>query len=312
MKLWLDTDPGFDDWMAWALIESMPEMQLLGVSVVAGNAPLRQTLSNALRIKSLHGWTTAVHAGSEGPLSQAQVTAQDVLGDHAMATIERPLPAASAVLASTDAVLALSEALRSNPGEITVLAIGPLTHLAQLLAQSPQAAKQIRQLVIMGGSTDRGNATPAAEFNFLADAQAAHQVFESGVDIRMFGLNVCRQVLVGHEHVARLRATGSNKAHIFADHLAAYVNIAARRQAAYMSVYDPTLVAWLANPQWFNLQPARVDIELQGRWTTGMSVCELRVPDKALPNAQVAMTAQGPEIMAWMMRQLEQVLTCHH
>ena len=115
-----------------------------------------------------------------------------------MATIERPLPAASAVLASTDAVLALSEALRSNPGEITVLAIGPLTHLAQLLAQSPQAAKQIRQLVIMGGSTDRGNATPAAEFNFLADAQAAHQVFESGVDIRMFGLNVCRQVLVGH------------------------------------------------------------------------------------------------------------------
>jgi purine nucleosidase len=312
MKLWLDTDPGFDDWMAWALIESMPEMQLLGVSVVAGNAPLRQTLSNALRIKSLHGWTTAVHAGSEGPLSQAQVTAQDVLGDHAMATIERPLPAASAVLASTDAVLALSEALRSNPGEITVLAIGPLTHLAQLLAQSPQAAKQIRQLVIMGGSTDRGNATPAAEFNFLADAQAAHQVFESGVDIRMFGLNVCRQVLVGHEHVARLRAIGSTKAHIFADYLAAYVNIAARRQAVYMSVYDPTPVAWLANPQWFTLQPARVDIELQGRWSTGMSVCELRVPDKALPNAQVAMTAQGPKIMDWMMRQLEQVLTCHH
>ena len=81
MKLWLDTDPGFDDWMAWALIESMPELQLLGVSVVAGNAPLSQTLSNALRIKALHGWTTPVHAGGEGPLSQAQVTAQDVLGE---------------------------------------------------------------------------------------------------------------------------------------------------------------------------------------------------------------------------------------
>jgi purine nucleosidase len=120
----------------------------------------------------------------------------------------------------------------------------------------------------------------------------------------MFGLNVCRQVLVGDEHVRAVRAYGSERAQLFADHLDAYVGIARRRGASHMAVYDPTPVAWLARPDLFTLELARVDVELQGRLTRGMTVCEFRVPAKAQANAQVAMAARGSEVMDWALQGL--------
>ena len=304
-EIWLDTDPGFDDWMAWALLEAVPALRPVGVSVVAGNAPLHHTLGNALRIQALHGWATPVHAGCDRPILQSQVTAQDVLGETALPTTGRALPRTQAAVAQGHGVQALIAAARARPGRLRLLALGPLTNVATAFDTDPALPSLLRDVVIMGGSTDRGNTTAVAEFNIHADPEAAARVFAAGVPVVMFGLNVCRQVQIGGEHVRMLRALGSERAALFADHLDAYVDIARRRGATHMSVYDPTPVAWLAQPELFALEPAFVDVELDGRLTRGMTVCEFRVPARARANARVATQARGAAVLDWMMVTLE-------
>lgn len=308
MDLWLDTDPGFDDWMAWLLMESVPGWRLHGVSVVAGNAPLETTLANALAIQALHGFTTPVHAGCDRPLAQMQVTAQDVLGAAGMTSTGRMLPAAHTSPAPGHGVTALIDAVRAHPGRITLLAVGPLTNVATAFLLAPDLPGLLKSLVIMGGSTVGGNATAAAEFNIYADPEAAAQVFGSGPTVHMFGLNVCKQVPVGDAEVARLRDLPSEEAAVFTDYLDGYVDIARRRGRKAQSLYDPAPVIWLARPDLFELQPARVDIELAGRHTRGMTVCDLRAPALERANARVAMAARGPEALDWALQRLRQRL----
>jgi purine nucleosidase len=286
----------------------VPALRPVGVSVVAGNAPLHHTLCNALRIQALHGWTTPVHAGCDRPILQSQVTAQDVLGETALPTTGRVLPRTQAAVAQGHAVQALIAAARARPGRLRLLALGPLTNVATAFDTDPALPSLLRDVVIMGGSTDRGNTTAVAEFNIHADPEAAARVFATGVPVVMFGLNVCRQVQIGEEHVRTLRTLGSERAALFADHLDAYVDIARRRGATHMSVYDPTPVAWLAQPELFTLEPAFVDVELDGRLTRGMTVCEFRVPARARANARVALQARGAAVLDWMMVTLEKGL----
>lgn len=312
--IWLDTDPGFDDWFAWALLEADPGMQLHGVSVVAGNAPLPLVLSNAQRIHALHAWRTPLWAGAERPLVQPQVTAQDVLGSMGMRTSGAELPGGQSPLQAGHGVDALVACVRANPGRITLVAIGPLTNVALAFERAPELPEQLAGLVIMGGSQGAGNTTPVAEFNIHADPEAAAQVFAQahrvGGGTRMFGIEVCRQVQAGDAHVASLRggAGGGERARIFADHLDGYIGIARRRGRSTAPMYDPTAVAWLAHPEWFTLQPARVEVELHGRFTRGMTVCELRVPHRAQPNAEVGVSAEGTKIMDWAVALLRAAL----
>ena len=308
MELWYDTDPGFDDWMAWALLEAEPSFHLHGVSVVAGNAPLSVTLANALAIKAFHGFSTPVFAGCDRPLAQAQVTAQDVLGADGMETTGPRLPASTAPPAPAHGVQAMIDAVRAHPGRITLLAVGPLTNVAAAFALVPELPTLLAGLVIMGGSTMGGNATAAAEFNIHADPEAAARVFECGVPVTMFGLNVCRQVPIGQPQVDQLRAIGSAKASLFAGYVDGYVAIGRRRGRAVQSLYDPTAVIGLARPDLFDIQPARVDVELQGRFTRGMTVCDLRAPALARANARVALQADGDAALAWAMQRLTQLL----
>lgn len=308
MDLWLDCDPGFDDWMAWALMQGDPGVRLHGVGVVAGNAPLQSTLANALAIRAFHGWRTPVHAGCDRPLAQAQVTAQDVLGAQGMATTGPALPPSSDRPDPGHAVQALIDCARAHPGALTLLAIGPLTNVATAFALAPDLPGLLKQLVIMGGSAGPGNATAAAEFNIHADPEAAARVFECGVPVHMFGLDVCRQVPIGASEVQALRSLGTQRAAVFAGYLDAYVDIARRRGRPAQPLYDPVPVAWLARPDLFELKPARVDVELQGRFTRGMTVCDLRAPALARANAQLAVTARGDDVIRWAMVRLAQGL----
>ncbi|MFY9511649.1 MAG: nucleoside hydrolase [Rubrivivax sp.] len=303
-KIWFDTDPGFDDWMAWALLEADPQFELLGLSVVAGNAPLPRTLANALGIKALHGIQTPVYAGCERPLAQAQVTAQDVLGAHGMATTGALLPPCDSGLSPGHGVQALIDAVRAHPGQVTLLAVGPLTNVATAFALAPELPSLLQQLVIMGGSTIGGNATAAAEFNIYADPEAAARVFDCGVPVVMFGLNACRQIAVGNPHVAQLKPLRGKAASIFTGYLDGYVDIARQRGRPAQALYDPTPVVWLARPELFDLQPGRVDIELAGRFTRGMTVCDLRPPALPRANARVALRADGGPALDWAMQTL--------
>jgi purine nucleosidase len=308
MDIWYDTDPGFDDWMAWALLEAEPRFRLHGVSVVAGNAPLSITLPNALAIKAFHGFDTPVYAGCDRPVAQAAVTAQDVLGAMGMDTTGPMLPASAAAPAAGHGVHALIDTVRANPGRITLLAVGPLTNVATAFALAPDLPGLLAGLVIMGGSTVGGNASAASEFNIHADPEAAARVFDCGVPVDMFGLNICRQLPVGQGHVDRLRAVGTPRATLFAGYLDGYVAIARRRGRPAQALYDPTPVVALAHPEWFTLQTARVDIELQGRFTRGMTVCDWRAPALARANARVAVDADGASALEWVLQRLEALL----
>lgn len=315
-KIWLDTDPGFDDWLAMLLLSANLDVTWLGVSVVAGNAPLAATYENALRIKKHYHLDVPVYAGCDKPLAAKVETAQDILGASGMSTTGEALPGVDIAQLEAEqqarqqrrplphAVDALIEAIRANPGEITLMCIAPLTNIAVALQRDPDIAPMIKEIILMGGSADQGNHTAAAEFNIYADPEAADIVFNAGIPLRMFGLNLCRQLLVTNAEVQQVRALGTLRAKWLAGYFEAYLRIRSPDGSVPMPMYDPAVAIWLKRPELFSFEPARVDIELAGRLTRGMTVCEFRVPRRAQANAQVAMTVDGPRAMQCMMQEL--------
>ncbi|EJL92725.1 Inosine-uridine nucleoside N-ribohydrolase [Herbaspirillum sp. CF444] len=315
-KIWLDTDPGFDDWLAMLMLSANLDVQWLGVSVVAGNAPLATTYDNALRIKKHYHLDVPVYAGCDAPLAGAQETAQCILGADGMETTGEPLPTVDIRQSEAEqeareqrsplphAVDALIEAVRKHPGALTLMCIAPMTNIATALQRAPDIAAQIKEIILMGGSADQGNHTAAAEFNIFADPEAADIVFNAGIPLRMFGLNLCRQLLVTSAEVQQVRALGTPRAKWLAGYFDAYLRIRSADGSVPMPMYDPAVAIYLRRPELFAFKPARVDIEVQGRLTRGMTVCEFRVPRRAEANTEVAMTVDGPRAMACMMQEL--------
>jgi purine nucleosidase len=315
-KIWLDTDPGFDDWLAMLMLSANLDVQWLGVSVVAGNAPLAITYDNALRIRKHYHLAVPMYAGCDAPLAGAIETAQGILGDSGMRTTGDVLPAIDLRQAEVEqeqqqqrsplphAVDALIEAIRANAGDITLMCIAPLTNIATALQRAPDIAPLIKEIILMGGSADQGNHTAAAEFNIFADPEAADIVFRAGVPLRMFGLNLCRQLLVTAAEVQRVQALGTLRAKWLAGYFDAYLRIRSSDGSVPMPMYDPAVAIWLKRPELFGFAPARVDIELQGRLTRGMTVCEFRVPRRVPANAEVAMTVDSARAMDCMMQEL--------
>jgi purine nucleosidase len=217
--VWIDTDMGFDDLAAVLVVDQDPGWQVEGLSLVAGNAPLPVVESNALRSAACFGWDFPVHAGCDKPLACDLVTAQYVLGEDAMASAGRQLPAApaGAALASRDAVGALARWLEAASAPATVLALGPLTNVASLLIERPDLGSRIGRLVWMGGSAGPGNHTAAAEFNAAVDPESVQRVIDAGVCIEMVGLDACRQVRSFAVDADALRALGTERGEILAD-----------------------------------------------------------------------------------------------
>ena len=306
--VWLDTDPGLDDWLTMLMLAVDARVQWVGTSVVAGNAPLEVTLANALRIRRHYGLGAPIYGGCATPLAGRLETAQPLLGPQGMRTRGEPLPDADDPAAGDDGVQALLDALRASTQPLTVVAIGPLTNLATALAREPGASSRIREVLLMGGSTDRGNHTPAAEFNIHADPEAADVVFNAGVPLRMFGLNLCRQVLLDQSHVRQVQQWPGRRAQWLAGYLDAYQRLRSADGSVPMPLYDPVVTAWLAAPALFEFSPARVDIELQGRFTRGMTVCDFKANGQRPFNAQVAVRADGPAVMRVVMEHLHRAL----
>jgi purine nucleosidase len=305
-RVWLDTDPGFDDWLAMLMLAADSNIEWIGTSVVAGNAPLPHTLANALSIRHHYGLRVPVYSGCSQPLAAAQnaiapLTAQNILGASGMRTRGDALPLVTDAPDGLDAVDALCQALKASPTPVTIVALGPLTNIASALLRDPGVALHIAEIAFMGGSTERGNHTPAAEFNIYADPEAADIVMHSGVALRMFGLNLCRQVLLTQAHVQAMQKWPGQRAQWLAGYLDAYQRIRSADGAVPMPLYDPVVTAWLAAPECFEFTPARVDIELQGRFTRGMTVCNLKLPAGMVANVQVAMQTRGDPVVQCVM-----------
>jgi inosine-uridine nucleoside N-ribohydrolase len=200
----IDCDPGHDDAIALLLALASPEVEVLGITTVAGNQTLEKTTANALKILEFVGRSEIpVAAGAARPLVREPFVAAYVHGETGMDGPDLPTPQTRA--AEQHAVDFLAE--RIEPG-VVLVPTGPLTNIGLLLARYPEVAGRIEQIVLMGGAIAEGNVTPAAEFNIWADPEAAARVFTSGIDLTMIGLDVTHKALFRPADSERLAATG--------------------------------------------------------------------------------------------------------
>jgi inosine-uridine nucleoside N-ribohydrolase len=203
----LDCDPGHDDAIALLLALGSPEINLLGVTTVAGNQTLEKTTANAIRVLDHVGRTDVpVAAGAPRPLVREPRTAGEVHGETGL---DGPnLPGPSRLPEPMHASDWIAQAVGESPEPVTLVPTGPLTNIALFLARYPGLESQLERIVLMGGAIGEGNTTPAAEFNIWVDPEAAQRVFQSGVDVTMVGLDVTHQALMTPPHVERLAAAG--------------------------------------------------------------------------------------------------------
>ena len=277
----LDCDPGHDDALAIAVAGRHTE--LLGITTVAGNVPLELTTRNALAMAAVLGLDVPVHRGSARPLVAEPRTAEFI---HGASGLDGPaLPAALPEVASDDAVGFLIDAVRSRPGQVWIVATGPLTNVAKALTEAPDLVEELAGIAIMGGGIPWGNVTPAAEFNILVDPEAADVVFRSGVRLVMAGLNVTHQWMLGPDEIARLRGTGGRVAGFCADLLTFYGEAYARAFSGTPEgpLHDPCAVLALTHPQLFDVVPHHVVVELTGTHTRGMTLADLRGVRRGAP-----------------------------
>ncbi|MBT3371427.1 MAG: nucleoside hydrolase [Rhodospirillaceae bacterium] len=260
----IDCDPGVDDALALLLALASPdELEVLGVTAVGGNVALAKTQYNAQRILALAGREEVpVHAGSASPmlidLHTTDVHGSDGIGGAA-------LPEPTAPLASVNGVTYLNESLAARPGEITLCCLGPLTNPGLAICNQKNVLGDARRVVLMGGSSERGNVTAYAEFNFFVDPHAARLVFLSGADLVMLGLNLTRQVPITAARVAQIAAVGTRAAKAAQQMLTVY----GRGDTA---MHDPCVIAYLLQPELFSGHQALVDIEINDAERIGQSV----------------------------------------
>ncbi len=273
-KIILDCDPGQDDAVALLLALASSEIDLLAVTTVAGNIGLAKTSLNARAVVELAGAATPVHAGCPRPLVRDPVDAAHIHGESGIdgATLKPPVRP----LADGHAVDVIRDTVRRHPeGEITLVAIGPLTNLAAVLVQAPDIATRVREIVLMGGAIGLGNTTPAAEFNIYADPHAAHVVFTSGARIAMTPLELTHQVLATADRVKAIRDLGSEPARQIAGILDAYPKTT-HFGATGGPLHDPCAVAYLLWPELMGGKHCRVDIEMSPGPSLGRTVIEWR------------------------------------
>ena len=205
-KIILDTDPGHDDAIALLLALASPELELLGVTTVAGNQTLEKTTANALKILEFVERTDVpVHAGAPRPLVRDPWAAEYVHGETGLDGPDLPEPRTQP--ADGHAIDFIAGAVEEKEG-VVLVPVGPLTNIGLLLARYPGIEDRIARIVLMGGSAGAGNVTPGAEFNVWADPEAAHRVFTSGIEVTMIGLDVTHKALLVPERVEGLRETG--------------------------------------------------------------------------------------------------------
>jgi inosine-uridine nucleoside N-ribohydrolase len=287
-KIIIDCDPGIDDALALAFAHGSPDLELRGITTVAGNVGLDLTTANAVRVRDFVGMPDVpVTPGAPGPLLRTAIHARTVHGDSGLGAAT--LPAASSSPADGHAVDYLARATAAERGQITLIAIGPLTNVALALRRYPDLPGQVADFVVMGGSAGRGNVTPAAEFNIAADPEAAAIVFGAGWTVTMIGLDVTLRARATAAVRDRMRGLGRLADDLLLPTLAGYRGIsqAPFAPADGVPVHDVCAVAKVAAPELITCVPARVEVETAGRWTSGMTVTDFTAAP-ADGNAQVA------------------------
>jgi inosine-uridine nucleoside N-ribohydrolase len=303
----LDCDPGHDDAVAILLAAGNDAVDLLAITTVAGNCRLELATLNARRVAALAGLEgVPIAAGAAGPLQGELVTAADTHGASGLDGYE--LRTGEAPLDPRPALELMAATLETAPEPVTLVPTGPLTNVAQLLTTRPDLHERIREIVLMGGSTARGNTTPAAEFNVFVDPEAAAIVFDSGLPVTMIGLNLTHQARATPEVLERVRALPGEPARAVEGWMEFFGGRYERVHHEWAPpVHDPCTVAMLIDPTLIRCVDSFVAVETEGRWTRGATVVDLNDRLGRPPNARVAMELDAPRFWDLVIGALERL-----
>ena len=295
----LDCDPGHDDAIALLLALASPELDLLGVTTVAGNQTLEKTTANAIRVLDFVGrGDIPVAAGADRPLIREPFVAAYVHGETGLDGPDLPPPQRAPL--AQHAVDFLADRIRERKGAVTLVPTGPLTNVALLLALHPDARPE--RIVLMGGAIAEGNVTPAAEFNIWCDPEAAARVFASGIDVTMIGLDVTHKALFGDRHKAQLEGEVGE---MVRELLAFYGSF---HKEAYgwdgSPIHDAVAVAHVSHPNLVETLKRGVKIDTESELSRGRTLVDLWRRARWEPNCHVGVDIDADAFLGLLVQRL--------
>jgi len=283
----IDCDPGHDDAIMLMLAFGSRRFDIKAVTVSAGNQRQENTLRNTLRILTLIGQRPPVYRGNEKPLFRDLIIADYVHGKTGLDGTDLPEPGFEPGEGS--AIAAIARIVEGESEKITLVTTGPLTNIAGFLLSFPQLKSNIEKIVLMGGSSSRGNYTPLAEFNIYVDPEAASIVFNSGIPVVMCGLEVTHKALFFKDDIELFRSMGNKTGKVVAE-LVDFFSVFYRQNRPELgggaALHDPCTIAWLIDPAIFQSKACYVDVELTGKLTTGATVVDFYNLLKRTPNTE--------------------------
>ena len=271
-KIILDCDPGHDDAIAIMVAGLHEKLDLLGISVVAGNQTYEKVTNNALRICDYFGFdTTRVYGGAKGPLVRKQIIASDFHGETGLDGIK--LPATERKIEKKHAVNFIVDTLLNSEEKVTLVPVGPLTNIAMALRLEPEIKGKIKRIVLMGGSCGAGNHTPYAEFNIYADPEAAHIVFSSGVPIVMMGLDVTNKTMPDAKIVNKIQAINTKASDFLYQSLHFPKRYDENGNFIYHTLHDVVTLAYIIDESIVEVEKVECRVEIKDSEKYGQTVC---------------------------------------
>ncbi len=299
-RVLLDTDPGIDDSLAILLALASPEIDLAGVGVTGGNCPLEDGVRNALNVLAVANRSDMpVFSGIGLPLIRPPFTAPETHGDTGLGYAR--LPASPASQANEHAVDSIIREIMAHPGEVTLVAVAPLTNVAVALRKEPRIIQNVREVIIMGGALRAdGNTTSLAEFNFYVDPHAAHIVLESGLPITLVPWDITKDVLLVQEDIDRMMAVSSPITRFIADATRFYIEFHEQCFGfSGCSINDPVALALSFMPELARTEPMHVAIEYSSELTAGKTVITYIGDHQREPDAHDQL---GFDVARWPMQ----------
>jgi purine nucleosidase len=305
-RILIDTDPGIDDSLAILLALASPEVKLEGLTVVHGNSSTEQGTINALSILELAGaGHIPVAKGCELPLVQPSLLAPETHGHTGLGYAQLPRPTSRPIVQHGSDFLI--EQIMSNPGEITLVAIGPLTNVALAIRKEPRIVQAVKELFIMGGALrHEGNTTSLAEFNTYVDPHAAHIVYHSGIPITLTPLDVTYQCILMAEDVARLQKIRSPIPDFIADATRFYMEFHDEYQGIQGCVInDPLTLALTFTPELCDYEEQYVDVDISGGVSTGKTFADFYKMTGKPANMNVALSVRARDFINLFVERME-------
>lgn len=308
-KIILDCDPGHDDMMAIMLATASSELELLGITTVAGNQTGPKTFENARRIITLLGIDVPLARGSDRPITRELITAPQIHGSSGLDGAELPGP--DAPFLNCHAVDFIIDTLKASDEKITLVPTGPLTNIGLALIKAPEIKDKIKEIVLMGGAVYDSNMTPGSEFNIFVDPEAAREVFLSGLAVTMVGLDVTNKSLLSFAQADEMISWGGKISSV----VGPLMKFFAQANLDYFGIngapiHDALTVATLVNHSVVEFENWYVDVETRGELTRGQTVADVYGVTGNEPNCKVAMKVNNDLFMSIMMdavRKLDEI-----